>query len=298
MENFTEGQVSSVVHSDTFAQAWETANRAAHEQLVAALTGESSGAVAVDNNTVSVNLGPLVDIVKQRLVAAGLEIAARIPAVNTSFVVYQSDDIRKVQNGVDLLKTLGTWMPFVCLVLLGLGVFIARDHRLAFIGAGLGVAFAALLVAIALQVARAIYLDSVPTDVLPADAAAVMYDNLVRFLREAVRAGILLGLVVAAGAFLTGPSVTARAIRRVLAAGIAWPRRGLDRLGLRMERLTGWVAGHATLLRGIAVALAFLILMLVTYKTPALVAWLTVGVLGAMLVIQFFATRTTQQEAT
>lgn len=290
VENFAEDQVSKVVRSEAFAQAWEQANRTAHEQLVAALTGEGGDAVTVSGGSVSVNLAPLIDLVKQRLIAEGFQLAQRIPAVNASFVVYQSDDIRKVQDGLNLLNNLGRWLPIICLILIGLGVFVARDHRLAFIGAGLGVALAMLLVAIALQIARRIYLDSVPTDVLPTDAATVMYDSLVRFLREAVRAGILLGLVVAAGAFLSGPSATATWIRRVLNSGVYALRRGLYRLGVHMDAVTAWVASHAGILRGIAVAAAFLVLILVTYRTPALVAWLTVGVLAALFVIQVLAT--------
>jgi hypothetical protein len=290
VQNFTEDQVRKVVESAAFAQAWETANRTAHQTLVAALTGQGGTAVTVKDGTVSVNLSPLIATVKQQLVAAGFQLAEKIPAVNASFVVYQSADITKIQKGFHLLNRLGFWLPIICLVLIGLGVYAARNHRLAFIGAGLGVALAMLAVAIALQVVRGVYLRSVPPDVLPADAATVLYDGLVRFLREAVRAGILLGLVVAAGAFLTGPSVTARRTRQVLVAGLAVLRRGLYRLGLKTDRVTAWVAGHAGLLRTLAVVAAFLVLILVTYRTPALVLWLTVAVLGALFIIQLLAT--------
>src|SRR5207244_8236744 len=42
VRSFTQDRVAQVVSSDVFAQAWEQANRSAHEQLVAALTGQSS----------------------------------------------------------------------------------------------------------------------------------------------------------------------------------------------------------------------------------------------------------------
>ena len=41
--SFTRSQVGKVVESDAFADAWVQANRVAHEQLVAALTGEGGG---------------------------------------------------------------------------------------------------------------------------------------------------------------------------------------------------------------------------------------------------------------
>jgi|Tabmets5t2r1_1033131.scaffolds.fasta_scaffold25730_2 hypothetical protein len=44
--------------------------------------------------------------------------------------------------------------------------------------------------------------------VLPMTPRAVLYDTIVRFLRAGLRTVFVLGLVVAAGAFLTGPSPT------------------------------------------------------------------------------------------
>jgi hypothetical protein len=46
---------------------------------------------------------------------------------------------------------------------------------------------------------RSIYLDAVPASVLPHDAAAALYDTIVRFLRARLRTVFVLGLVVAAG---------------------------------------------------------------------------------------------------
>ena len=66
-----------------------------------------------------------------------------------------------------------------------------------------------LVLALSLAVFRTIYLDAVPAAVLPHDAAAVAYDTIVAYLRLGLRAVLVLALVVAAGAFLSGPSTTA-----------------------------------------------------------------------------------------
>ena len=47
----------------------------------------------------------------------------------------------------------------------------------------------------------------------PKSAAAVMFNTLVRFIREALRTLLVVGQVVAVGAFFTEPSVTAVRIR-------------------------------------------------------------------------------------
>src|SRR5512133_2399992 len=85
VQSFTRSQVGKVVQSDAFADAWVQANRVAHQQLVAALTGEDGGAITVENDTVSVNLAAFIQVVKQRLVDGGFSVAARIPEVNASF---------------------------------------------------------------------------------------------------------------------------------------------------------------------------------------------------------------------
>jgi len=140
VRSFTREQVGKVVASDAFADAWVQANRVAHDELVRALTGEGGGAVTVANDTVSVNLAAFIATVKQRLVDAGFTLAARIPEVNASFVLFQSKDITRARSAFNLLDTLGVWLPILTLVLLALGVYVARDHRRALVGAALGVA--------------------------------------------------------------------------------------------------------------------------------------------------------------
>ena len=210
VQGFTRDQVGKVVASDAFADAWVQANRLAHAELVAALTGEGGrGAVTIENDTVSVNMAAFIATVKAQLVASGFSLAERIPAVDVSFVLFQSEDITRARAGFNLLNTLGIWLPVVALVLLGLGVYVARDHRRALVGAALGVAVSMVVLALGLAVLRSIYLDGVPASVLPHDAAAVLYDTIARFLRLGLRTILVLALVVAAGAFLTGGSVTA-----------------------------------------------------------------------------------------
>jgi hypothetical protein len=60
VESFTRTQVGEVVQSQAFADAWVQANRAAHEELVKALTGEGSGAITVENDTVTLNMAAFV----------------------------------------------------------------------------------------------------------------------------------------------------------------------------------------------------------------------------------------------
>jgi hypothetical protein len=123
-------------------------------------------------------------------------------------------------------------------------------------GAGLGLAASMLVLGAGLLIFRGMYLNSVPNSVLPADAAAALFDTFVRFIKEGMRAILVLGLVVAAGAFLTGPSVTAVRTRAAFASGLAWVRQEGARAGLRTGPVGTFTYVHKTaLLNTLAVLL-------------------------------------------
>ena len=287
VQSFTRSQVGKIVESDAFADAWVQANRVAHAELVKALTGEGGGAVTVENDTVSLNLSAFIQTVKQRLVESGFTLAARIPEVNASFVLFQSSDITRARNAFNLLNTLGIWLPIITLVSLVIGVYVAKDHRRALIGAGLGIAVGMVVLALGLTVFRAIYLDAVPAAVLPHDAAAVLYDTIVRFLRLGLRTILVLALVVAAGAFLTGQSVTAVRTRQGLTGAIGWLQGSAEQAGWRTGPVGTWVFAHKRALRIGAVAAAALTLVFWGRPTGKVVIGLAIALLVALAVIEF-----------
>jgi hypothetical protein len=259
VQSFTREQVGKVVASDAFADAWVQANRVAHAELVKALTGEGGGAVTVENDTVSVNLAAFIQTVKQRLVASGFTLAARIPQVNASFVLFRSADVTRARAGFNLLNTLGVWLPILTLVLLVLG----------------------------LAVFRAVYLDAVPASVLPHDAAAVLYDTIVRFLRLGLRTVLVLALVVAAGAFLTGQSATAVRTRQGLTSAIGWLQGSAEHAGLRTGPVGTWVGANKRALRIAAVTAAALALVFWGRPTGKVVLGLTLALLLVLAIIEF-----------
>ncbi len=289
VEGFVRTQVGKVVQSQQFADAWVAANRTAHEQMVKALTGEGGGAVTVENGTVSIQTATIIATVKQQMIDAGFSLASRIPNVNASFVVFQSADLVKVQRAFNLLNTLGVWLPIVALVLIALGVYVARDHRRALVGAGLGVAAGMVVLAIALAVARSAYLNAVPSSVLPQDAAADIYDTLVRFLRAGLRTVAVLGLVVAIGAFFTGPSVTAVRTRQGLSGAIGWLRGTAEHAGLRTGPVGAWVHTYRRLLQLAAVGVASLVLVFWDRPTGKVVLGISLVLLAVLAVIEFIS---------
>jgi len=287
IQSFVRTEVGTIVQSQAFADAWTQANRVAHQALVKTLTGQGDEAVTVENDTVNLNLAPFIQTVKQRLIEGGFGLAARIPQVNASFVLFDVKNLTRARSAFNLLNTLGIWLPIIALVLLGVGVLVATDHRRALVGAAVGVAVAMGGLGLSLAVFRTLYLDAVPAAVLPHDAAAVLYDTIVAYLRLGLRTILVLALVVAAGAFLTGQSTTAVRTRQRLTAGIGRLRGGAEHAGWRTGPVGTWVYTNKPLLRITAVTLAALALVFWGQPTGKTVALLAVLLLVALALVEF-----------
>jgi hypothetical protein len=280
---FVHTQVAKIVASPQVASLWVQVQRTAHAQLVKALSGQGKGAVTISNGQVVVNLAPFIDLAKKRLAARGFTIVNNIPQVNPTLALFSAKYLVKAQTGYRLINNLKIVLPILSLLLLGAGIYIAKGHRRALIGAGLGLAGSMLILGIVLAIARSIYLNSVPSNVLPANAAAVLYDTLVRFIKDGLRAILVVGLIVAIAAFFTGPSATAVGARRGISKGLGWVRTSGEAHGMRTGPFGRWVYQYRHALRIGAVALFGLIFVFLGRPTVAnaiLLAVLLLVVLG------------------
>jgi hypothetical protein len=153
-----------------------------------------------------------------------------------------------------------------------------------------------LLLAAGLLIFRGVYLNSVPASVLPADAAAALFDTFVRFIKEGLRMILVLGLVVAGGAFLLGPSVTAVRTRAAFASALGWVRAEGAHAGLRTGPVGPWTYTHKTALRVSAVALAALIFVFWGRPTAVVVIVITIVLLVVLGLIELIGRPPTQPQ--
>ncbi|MCX4748176.1 hypothetical protein OG455_22125 [Kitasatospora sp. NBC_01287] len=286
LTGFVRGQVAQVVDSDAFAAVWVAVNRTAHASLDKALTGQGGGAVRISGDTVTLDLAPLIDQVKTGLVAGGLPLAAQIPEVHTDFVLVSSDTVGSVRLWFRLLDLAGFWLPVITLALALAGVLLARRRRRAVIGAALGIAGGAAVLGIGVDVFRAFYLDGLTAGVDQAAAGAI-YDALARFLRSSVRTVVVLGVLVALGAWLTGRGRQARTVRGLWQAGLGAVRQAAERLGLRLGAVGRFTHRFKAWLGWAAVLVAVVVLLLRGYPTAGTVLWLAVALLVVLAVLEF-----------
>jgi hypothetical protein len=283
---FIHGQVHKIVQSPQFARIWVQANTRVHEQLVKALSGQGGGAVSVSNGQVVLSLGPFINLVKQDLVKRGFTLVNNLPAINPTLSLFSAKYLVKAQSGYRLINDLKIVLPILALLLMAIGVYVARSHRRALIGAGLGLAASMLVLGAGLLIFRGVYLNSVPSNLLPADAAAALFDTLVRFIKEGLRTILVVGLVIAAGAFLTGTSVTAVRTRGAFASGFRWLRQSGDRAGVSTGPVGTWTYAHRKGLRISATALAALLFVFWGQPTAAVVIVIAILLLVALGLIE------------
>jgi hypothetical protein len=283
---FIHSTVHTVISSEAVAKIWVQVNTVAHQALVKVLSGQGNGAVSTSNGQIVLNLGPFIAVVKQDLIAHGFSLASNIPPVSPTIALFQATDLGKAQALYRLIVTLHIVLPILALLLLAAGVYAARNRRRALIGAGLGLAASMLVLAIGLLIARSIYLSSVPSSALPADAAAAAFDALVHFLKLSLRTVLAVGLVVAAAAFFTGPSRAAVATRSGIASGLDWIRHFGERKGVSTGPVGQWTYQHRKGLRIGAVALFAVIFVFWGEPTAGLVIVLVILLLVVLGLIE------------
>lgn len=268
-----------LAESDRFETLWKNANRRAHAAVVKILTG-GGARVSTGDGTVAINTAQIVDNVKQRLDARGITIFddVQVPADKEELVILQSDDLTKVEGLVDLLQTLAWVLPFVALACFAGAIALSRNRRRTIQRGALGVAFAVAVLLVLLKSGRNLYLDAVTTKKSTPGAAGAIWDQLTTFLRTSGITVVVLALVIAFAAWVLGPSSAATHVRngwnRMLRSGAESDR------GAEPSPVATFVARSKSWLRGVGIALAFLVLILWNHPTA-----LTVLVIGLLLVV-------------
>ncbi|MFE2065002.1 hypothetical protein ACFXDH_21845 [Streptomyces sp. NPDC059467] len=278
-----------VVRSDAFAGLWRTANRAAHQAVVHALTGKGRGAIGVSEGTVTLDVGTAVDRVKQDLVDAGLKPADKIPQVNKQLVLFQSDELAKFRKGARLLDIVGNWFPVLVVLFGAAGVLLARGRRRALARTALGAAFACLVVAVGLVVARRYYLDHLPSQVQSKAAAAAVFDTLVRFLRVSLRTAVVLGVVIALGAYFIGPGRLPVAVRGTSERTADSAARWAAGHHVRTGRAGTWALAYRRWITLAALLITALVFALWNHPTVLTVLLLVLVLLAVLAVLCLLA---------
>lgn len=241
----------NVLESDQFATIWEDANRRAHTQVVAALTGDGKGALKVDNGEVTVDLSAVATRVRAKVRSLGLDVnVTDQQRFNPKIVLFDASFLKPARSAVNLLDTLAWVTPLLVLVILAGGIATSVHRRTTVLRTGLGIALGGAIVLLALDLGRGPYLDLFESDGRAAGAA--VYDQVLGGLRLGARGLFVLGIVVAIAAWLAGPGAVATRVRATVTGRTRDTEPGA---------FAAWVGRNRTGLRVVIVALGLAVLV-------------------------------------
>lgn len=297
IEQFINDKVNEFVASDTFKELWIEANREAHQQMVGVLTGDTGKTVEVKDNAVSINIAPFIEATKQRLVDNGFSFAQRIPEVNATFMIFQSDDLGKAQHAFALLDTLATVLPILVILLVLGAVWVSPSRRRTWIAAGLGVAISMVVLGLSLNLARPFYLDAIPSDAIPASAAAAIYDDLTAYLRIALRAVLVTSLAIAIAALLMAPSGAGAAVRHGIGGGVRRLRESAAGAGMDTGPVGTFLGRYRTFARVVIVSVGALVYLAVDYPTVTTSLVVIIAIVLLLVLLEFLAVPPAEEPA-
>jgi len=276
VENVVYNGAQNLLDSDQFATIWENANRRAHTQVMAALTGEGKGALKVDNGEVTVDLSPIAKQVRAKVESLGLDVnVTDQQRFNPKIVLFDASFLKPARTGVDILDTFAWVTPLLVLLLLAGGVATSVHRRKTVLRAGLGVALGAAIVLVALNLGRGPYLDLFKPDGRAAGGA--VYDQILGGLRLGARGVFVLGIVVAIGAWLAGPGAAATRLRATVSG------KTRDR---EPGAFAAWVGRSKTALRVVIVALGLAVLVASSTLSGLLVIGVAIAVLVGIVLVE------------
>ncbi len=290
-DNLISTASRKLVESDEFQRLWVEANRVGHDGLVKAIKGEKGDVVSAEDGRVVLKLGGLAQKVLEAIDQQfGIDLADKIPAekLGVEFVLVNARQLSDLQAGARMLDRLSWLSVILALGCLAGSVAADPDRRRGLRNVGLGTALSMLVLLLAFGVGRELYLSNLPTGVERPDAAAAIFDTLTRFILQATRVLFAIGAVLLVGAWLAGPTATARRLREY------WDRllgRGSAAAGGAVELgpVPAWVARNLNALRGVTLVAAVLVLLAWNQPTGKVVLLIAVLTLVPLAVVQLLA---------
>jgi hypothetical protein len=259
LRNLAERAANEVLARPRAQQAWENANRAAQITLLRILNGEGNLA-STENGTVTLDLRALVQQVADR-VGVGGRVASKLPESAAQVTVLRSDQLKTAQNIAQSLKPLAILLVVLSLAVFGVALLVAPGWRRPVVrsyGVGLVVAGGAILVVMS-QAGDAM-VSSLASTAASEPAVRRAWEIATPLLREAAVATIGYGIVLILGAWLSGPTRVAVAIRRALAPYLREPLIAYTGLAIVMGLVIfKWAPTPATRNPVLAIVLVLLV---------------------------------------
>jgi hypothetical protein len=201
-------------------ERWVNAIAFSHEQLITVLEDDVRG-IETDQGAVFLDLGPLLIELGNRIPILA-RLAAQLPEDSTRIRIMDANQLEGAQDLTKLLKTLGSWLWFVPLLLFCAALALAAGRRRAILRSiGVVTIVTGLLVLALRKLAGSYIVD----ELVPNDSAEIAAGNAWEILTRQLSDGgwtfIGLGVVLLVAVWISGVGPSATAARTELAPYLA-----------------------------------------------------------------------------
>lgn len=198
-------------------ELWSKANQVTHAEFVRLVENKGSVVKLPGGGAVVLDLRPMLGEVAEK-VGASSTIVNKIPPKVAQLRIVTSNQLKTMQNAVNLLRSLALVLPLLVVALFALAVYLARGRRrhtliavgAAFIGAG-------LFVIVARGIIGNKVVDSLATTEAVRPAAQAAWSIGTSVLADVAWATVFIGVPVILAGLLAGPTRSATTLRRLMA---------------------------------------------------------------------------------
>jgi len=286
VENLMRNGVNAFVTSDAFATTWQRALRLSHSQLIATMQNDPKALVsAQQDGTIGIQLGPIIADAKQALIDRGITVASRIPPVDRTIPIAQSDDIPTIQLAYQGVVAAGTWLPWVAVILIAAGVLVARHRARTLLWAAAGFSLGMIILLLGLVTGRAVLVTTLPPALVPSNVSTLLYDTATAAMKDTATVALVLGLVVAVVGWFAGPFAAPRRLRGLYLEGIDNLRGAAERRGVTTGRVGSWLYAQRRVLQTLVAVGAVVVLLLLRPLTIQTILTTLIVVLIVLIVL-------------
>ena len=193
-----------------------TALSLSQQQLIAVLHGDTR-VLETSNGNVVLNVRPLVLQLGDRFNFVS-NLADKIPQESAQVTILKSDDLNTAQNLTHLLESVANWIWLLAVAAWAAAIWLARGRRREEVRAlGVGLILVGLLVLVIRSVAGSYLVDQLVVSDSVRPAASEAWRIITDSLAQEGWVALAVGVLVALGAWLTGPGRYATSARTALA---------------------------------------------------------------------------------
>ena len=246
-----------VIATDRFQQAWENANRAAHQTLIAIIE-DKGDVVSTSGGEVVLELRPLIIQVANQL-GLGKDLANQLPPDVGNLKIISSDELGLAQTIAKLIRGVALITSLLALALFAGAIYLSRGYRwITALGVGIGFILVGIVVLILREVAGNVLVDQLASGGAK-PAADATWSIGTSLLASVARTVIVYGNFFIIAAWLASPHRSSVATRRALTPLLrdypAWVASALGVIA-HVWVLSGVDSTRAILTRLILVAMA------------------------------------------